>query len=81
MSTRCTCVCHEMKVSKGILETVITLAGETVEDLVKFRWGKLAKLPFLVSSRKIELLEAELKAPGREVAYISSARKSFRPYR
>jgi hypothetical protein len=28
-------------------------------------------------SRKVELLEAEMKAPGKECAYIFDARKKF----
>lgn len=68
---------HRMKINRGVLETIITGAAEIAEDLVKVRWGKLAKMPFSVSSRKIELLEAELKAPGREIAYIAHARSEF----
>jgi hypothetical protein len=68
---------HEMKMTKGVFETVITLAAETAEDLVKVRWGKLAKGLFALSARRIDLLEAELKAPGREIAYVFRARQTF----
>jgi len=68
---------HEMKITRGVFETLITVTAEAAEDLVKVRWGKLAKSLFTLSNRKIELLEAELKAPGREIAYISHARKTF----
>ena len=69
---------HEMKVRRGVLETVITGAAQMAEDFVKIKWGKLAKMPFAISARKIELLEAELKAPGREITYIAHVRSELR---
>ena len=68
---------HKMRIRKGVFQTVVTGAAEIAEDFVKIRWGKLAKLAFAVSATKIELLEAELKAPGREIAYIAHARSEF----
>ena len=68
---------HGMKVNKGAAETLLTLAGKLPEDFVKLKWGELAKLPFIFRERKISLLEAELKAPNRELAFISMARSWF----
>jgi len=68
---------HEMKIMRGIWQTVVVTTAESIEHLVKLKFGKLAKSFFAISSRKIELLEAELKAPGREIAYVSRARKQF----
>jgi hypothetical protein len=68
---------HEMKTNRGVLETVVTASAETLEDLAKFRWGKLAKSIFAASRRKIDLFEAELKAPGREIALVFHARRTF----
>lgn len=68
---------YRMKVRKGVLETVIAGAAEMAEDFVKIKWGELAKIPFAISTRKIELLESELKAPGREIAYVAHARSEF----
>jgi hypothetical protein len=50
---------------------------EILEDLVQFRWSKLAKGMLSVRKRNVELLEAEMKAPGRECAYVFDARKRF----
>ena len=69
---------HNLKINKGTLETILAVSGEIAESLVKLKFANLAKLPFLFSERKIALLEAELNAPGREVAYIYHTRKSFR---
>jgi hypothetical protein len=70
---------QKMKVVKGTIETIVTVAAEIAEDLVKIKWGKLGKLPFLLSHKKIALLESELSAPGREIAYVSHAREWFDP--
>lgn len=68
---------HKLKVNRGIVEVFVTTTAEVAEDLIKFRWGKLAKLPFALSHKKIDLLEAEMKTPGREMAYVANARKRF----
>jgi len=66
---------HEMKIQRGVWETVITIAAESIEHMLKIQFGQLAKSIFAISSRKVDLLEAELKAPGRDIAYVSRARK------
>jgi len=66
-----------MKVNTGILETVVTVSAKVAEDLVKVKWGELGRLPFLIRHRRIDLLEAEMRAPGREIAYVASARAAF----
>jgi hypothetical protein len=39
--------------------------------------SKIAKGIMVVKKRKVELLEAEMKAPGKECAYVFEARKKF----
>jgi hypothetical protein len=68
---------HKMKLEKGVLESVITGAAGMAEDFVKIKWGELAKIPFSISKRKIDLLESELNAPGREIAYVAHAQSEF----
>ena len=68
---------HEMKVNRSALELTVTTAAELGEDLVKLRWGNLSKRLFSLPHRKIDLLEAEMNAPGREIAYVVQARKVF----
>ena len=68
---------HRMKVNKGAIEALLTMTGKLAEDLVKVKFGDLARLPFMFRERKIGLLEAEAKAPNRELAYISIARCRF----
>jgi hypothetical protein len=57
---------HKMKTQKGLFETVVTVAAEVAEDLAKLKLGKLAKLPFELSTRKIELLEVSLQGLRRQ---------------
>jgi hypothetical protein len=70
---------HELKIRKGVLETIVAFTAEAAENIAKLRLGKLARSLFTISNRRIELLEGELKAPGREIAYISRARQAFAP--
>jgi hypothetical protein len=68
---------HRMKYRRGVLETVVTIAADTLENTLKLRLGKLAKSLFSFREHRIALLEAEMKTPGREIAYIVAAREQF----
>lgn len=68
---------QKLKVDRGIVEIVVTTTAEVAEDLVKIRWGTLSNRLFVLGHRKIDLMEAELKAPGREIAYVVHAREVF----
>lgn len=69
---------HHMKTNASTLETIIVTGAEIAENLVKLQFGKLAKGLFSLRHRKLALLEGELKSPGREIAFISKARETFR---
>ena len=68
---------HKLKTTRGTIETVVTTVGEVAENVLKLRFGKLANLLFAASGHRVSLLEAELAAPGREVAYIIKAQEAF----
>lgn len=68
---------HKMKTKAGTMETVVVASAEFLEDMVKFRWGKIAKSLFSFKHRRVALMEGELTAPGNEVAYIVKARQGF----
>jgi hypothetical protein len=70
---------HNLKASPAFFEAYVIPGLEFVEDLVKLKWSKIAKGFMAVKKRKVELLEAEMKAPGRECAYVFDARKRFGP--
>jgi hypothetical protein len=62
---------------KGILTCVITGTAELAEDVIKLRLAKIAKLVSAMIDYKTRLLEAELQAPGRELALIPELKKRF----
>ncbi|MGH9966407.1 MAG: hypothetical protein ACREBG_01030 [Pyrinomonadaceae bacterium] len=68
---------HKLKTNPYTLETAVVAVPEFLENLVNFRWGKIAKGLFAFKHRRIALMEAELTAPGSEIAYIMKARQRF----
>jgi hypothetical protein len=68
---------HRLKASYRFLDVFVVTPLELLEDLVKIKWSRIAKGMLSARSRKVELLEAEMKAPGKECAYIVDARKRF----
>jgi hypothetical protein len=70
---------HRLKVTGGVLETVVTSVAEVVENLAKLKLTAAAKGLFSFRQRRIQLLEAERQAPGRELVYLVRARREFGP--
>ncbi|HLJ51667.1 MAG TPA: hypothetical protein VKU01_36930 [Bryobacteraceae bacterium] len=68
---------HKLKTSNSFIDVFVISPLEIIEDLVKINWSKIAKGALQVKKRKVALLEAEMKAPGRECAYVFDARKKF----
>jgi hypothetical protein len=56
---------------------VLVVTGAALENLMKFKLEKLAKLGFDLKRRNIDLLIEESKAPGRDVSYLVKARAGF----
>jgi hypothetical protein len=65
------------KIHKSRFEAVATTTADVGEDLAKFRVGSIVRRLCELNREDIVLLEAELRAPGREVAYIVAARERF----
>lgn len=68
---------NKMKYEKSILETVIVGGAELIENLLKLKIGNIAKKFFDYKQLKINVLESELKAPGKEIAYIDKIKREF----
>lgn len=68
---------HKMKTRPGVFQTTIVSGTEVIENLIKLKWSKVAKKLFSFREHQIELLETELKATGRELAYVVKARNRF----
>jgi hypothetical protein len=68
---------HRMKFRRGVIETVVTHVAEAAESAIKLRLSRLAKALFAYREHRVNLLEAEMKLPGREIAYLATARERF----
>lgn len=64
----------KLKRSVSFMETYVI---PTVEALESFKPSSFLKGIVSIKKRKIELLEAEGRGPGREVAYVFDARRRF----
>lgn len=69
---------HRLKIERGVLETFLTTSGELIDNLIKIKWGKLAETMFTIRHRRLALLEAEMSAPGREIAYVYGTKEYFK---
>lgn len=59
-----------VKYTASTFEATMKLAASVAQNLPLFRFQEIAKTYFSLRRSKAELLEAELKAPGRELAYL-----------
>ena len=64
---------HRMKTNTETIEVLL----KAPLDLVTLKWSKLIDAFFAFQKRKIPLMEAELSAPGKEIAYILKAREDI----
>ena len=68
---------HKMKANTETVEVLVKLLPETIENLIKLKFSKLPEPLFVFKKRQINLMEAELNAPGRELSYIIKTRDAF----
>jgi hypothetical protein len=68
---------HRMKTRKTLLESIVVSTADMTENILKLKWSAAAKVLFTADTARVDLLEAELKAPGRELAYLSMLNKKF----
>lgn len=68
---------HKMKANTETVEVLVKLLPETIENLIKLRFSKLPEPLFVFKKRQINLMEAELNTPGKEMAYIIKTRDTF----
>ena len=69
---------YEIKYSRGKIETITTASFEVLENIAKIKPSNIAKAFFDLKKQKMNLFEAEMKAPGREISYIVKAQEQFR---
>lgn len=62
----------KFKKNQATLQNLLVTTGNIVENLLKFKFGKIASDVFSIKKSRMELLNEERKAPGNELAYLSS---------
>jgi len=68
---------HKIKTANSVLRTMIVGTAEAVENILKLKLKDAANLLFFARERHVAFLQAEAEAPGRELAYVYSARQRF----
>lgn len=65
---------HKLKYELGTMETFVTTSLEVIENVAKLNFSKAAKVIFELGKQDVNLLEAEQKMIGKEVAIIKKAK-------
>jgi hypothetical protein len=68
---------QKMKYEIGAIRVLISTTLDIIENIARFRPKGAFDAIFRVREKQIQLLEAELKAPGREVAFLSMVREKL----
>lgn len=68
---------YRLKHNLGIVETFVTTSLEVLENLVKLHFSKIAKAIFDLGKQDLNLLEAEQKMDGRELALIHKLKENL----
>ena len=66
---------HRAKFEYSTMEIIVKTTLDTLENVFKLNFGKIADSFFSFKHSKINLLEAEYSAPGKQLAYLSAINK------
>ena len=67
----------QMRYKTERLYTLMTFPLATIERIVKLQFSQIFEPVFTIRKAKITLLEAEMKAPGRELAFLNASIERF----
>lgn len=68
---------QKMKLTHGMLETLLMIPAEMIEGVIRLKPTDTVQALFKFKHQRVKLLEQELKAPGRDLAYLLKARERF----
>jgi hypothetical protein len=68
---------HKLKYEIGSIRTLVSIPLGLLEHLTRLRFKSALDALFTLRDQQLALSEAELKAPGRDVAYIVRAQEAF----
>lgn len=69
---------HFRRMARSRLTVLLTTVAEVAEEVAHLRLSRAANRLLGLFAQEATLLEAELNAPGREIAYIVAADRHFR---
>ncbi len=69
---------HKLKYNHSKLRVFVTTTLDVFENTIKLKWGEVAKTLFSIKEKKYDLLQSEMTAPGKEIAYLSNTNSSFK---
>lgn len=72
---------HKMKAANGVLESFLLTSAEIVEGLIRVKPTKIVETLFSLRKHKVKLIEDELNAKGRDLAYIVQVKQTFQEQR
>lgn len=67
----------QMRYKTERMYTLMTFPLATIERIIKLQFSQIFDPVFSIRKAKITLLEAEMKAPGRELAFLNAAIEKF----
>lgn len=68
---------HKMKANAETLEVLVNSSVDVLGNLLTLKFSKILNPLFAIKKRQLSLLEAEMNAPGKEMAYIIKSREAF----
>lgn len=68
---------HKIKYHSGTLQRIVVGTAELIENAARLKFSNIAKGLFSAHQEKVDLLQAEFTAPGKEIAFIYQAQKTF----
>lgn len=71
---------HNMKANAEALEVIVNSTSDVLGNLLTLKFSKIIEPLFAIKKRQLSLLEAELTAPGKAMAYIIKSRDTFQSH-
>lgn len=68
---------HKMKANTETMEVITNSVSDVLGNLLTLKFSKFLEPLFAIKKQQLSLLEAELNAPGKELAYIIKSRETF----
>jgi hypothetical protein len=68
---------HKLNTKRGVIKSLVVGGAEIIENAARLKFSEIAKGFFSVQQQEVDLMKAELEAPGRELAYIYKAKEKF----